>query len=155
MDVCSSLIVIENLCGVITKDNTLMTDDNAAAAAAPMLAWVSQRLLAETIICSSETLCPGRGLTGECQERPCPIKEHSCSSVNAHFRHWLSEKADKLHSEVSDFFLFFSLQPLFLSFCDTRLPICPPLLVSHYFKWNAECASHILMNYRAYLREGG
>lgn len=36
MDVCSSLIVIENLCGVITKDNTLMTDDNAAAA--PMLA---------------------------------------------------------------------------------------------------------------------
>lgn len=108
MDVCSSLIVIENLCGVITKDNTLMTDDNAAAA--PMLARVSRRLLAETIICSSETLCPGqrrRGLTGECQERPCPIKEHSCSSVNAHFRHWLSEKADKLHSEVSDFFLFF------------------------------------------------
>lgn len=32
MDVCSSLIVIENLWGVITKDNTLMTDDNAAAA---------------------------------------------------------------------------------------------------------------------------
>lgn len=113
MDVCSSLIVIENLCGVITEDNTLMTDDNAAAArrGAPMLASVSQRLLAGTIICSSETLCPSRrrrSLTGECQERPCPIKEHSCASVNAHLRRWLSEKADKLHLEVSDFSLFFS-----------------------------------------------
>lgn len=127
MDVCSSLIVIENLCGVITKDNTLMTDDNAAA---PMLAAVSQRLLAATVICSSETPCPSqrrRSLTGGCQERPCPIKEHSCASVNAHFSRSLSEKADKLHFEVSDFVLF-------LSFCHTPLPICPPLLASHYFK---------------------
>lgn len=135
MDACSSLIVIENLCGVITKDNTLMTDDNAAARRrAPMLAPVSQRLLAETIIGGSETLCPSRrrrSLTGECQERPCPIKEHSCASVNAHFRRWLSEKADKLHFEVSDFSLFFSL---LLSFCHTAPPVCPPLLVSHYFK---------------------
>lgn len=104
--------------------------------------------------CGWKTFCPsqrGSSLTGKCQERPCPIKEHSSTlTVKSRFRRWLFKKADKLHFVVSDFFFFFSSAAL--SLCDTPLPICPSLRASHYLKWNKEFALNIWINQRAYLR---
>lgn len=99
--------------------------------------WIcSSVLVTERIICSYDTFSPiiAAEVWLENVEWPCPIKEQSSTfSVNSHFRHWLSEWADKLHFALSDLFpsSFLLLLSLTLTLSLTLPPpISAPLSLS-------------------------